>query len=173
MRALAASVSLEGRAPQTQGVAAGLVRIGDYFYVSLDGDVYRVSLDNAAFRIIGPDGTVGPYLMRDGNVWHLNNSRLHGGNDRSGELARERLRKKLDGPIAKAQAEIERLILAAEAATKDFNALSEQIVGLRDPVKKSRNGCKGATHRAGRTCAIRAGYRVVQAQVPAVARADE
>ncbi|WP_339443776.1 dermonecrotic toxin domain-containing protein [Pseudomonas hunanensis] len=136
MRALATSVSLAGREPQTQGVAAGLVRIGDDFYVSLDGDVYRVSLDNAAFRIIGPDGTVGPYLMRDGNVWHLNNSRLYGGNDRSGELARERLRKKLSGPIAKAQAEIERLLLAAEAATKDFNALSEQIVGLRDPVKK-------------------------------------
>lgn len=41
MRALAASVSLEGREPQTQGVAAGLVRVENEFYVPLGGPARR------------------------------------------------------------------------------------------------------------------------------------
>jgi len=135
MRTLAVAVSLEGHEPQAQGAATGLVRVEDDFYVSLGGDVYRVSLDNAEARIIGPDGAVGPYLMHDGDTWRLN-TRLHGGSGRSGESARERLRKKLDGPIAKAQAEIERHLSAVDVAAKDFKALSTQINGLRDAVKK-------------------------------------
>jgi len=135
MRTLAASVSLDGREPQAQGLAAGLVRVEDDLYVSLGGHVYRVSLNIAEVRIIGPDGTVGPYLMRDGAAWYLDTTRMHGGSGRSGESARERLRQKLSGPIAKAQAEIERHIMATDAARADFIALSKEIVGLRNPVK--------------------------------------
>ena len=136
MRTLVAPVSLEGHKPQELGVAAGLVRVEDDLYVTLGGDVYRVSFENAGARIIGPDGTLGPYLMRDGDIWHLNNSRLHGGSGRSRELARERLRQKLSGPIAAAQAGIERHITAAEAAMENFTALTEQIIGLRKSVTK-------------------------------------
>ena len=135
LRELAADVSLQGRLAQASGEAAGLVVIEGAYYLAMDSRAYQVALDQHEAVILGPDGTIGPRLMRDGATWRVD-TRLRGGSGRSAAAVQERLRKKLTGPIDKALAEIAQHIEAGKTAVVDFQALSNKIGGLRETLAK-------------------------------------
>ncbi|WP_336332773.1 dermonecrotic toxin domain-containing protein [Pseudomonas putida] len=50
--------------------ANGLERVGEQFYVVIDGNAYRVLHDDHGRRIVGPHGEPGPLLVDDG-VWRI------------------------------------------------------------------------------------------------------
>ncbi|MFJ4345997.1 hypothetical protein [Pseudomonas sp. NPDC089401] len=134
LRALAANVSLQGRLPQAEGEAAGLVMIEGSGYLGLDGGVYQVGFAQGEAFIVGPDGSAGPRLLRDGSTWRVD-TRLRGGSGRSAAV-QARLRKKLTGPIDKALAEIARYIEAGKNAVTDFQLLTGKMHDARDAMDK-------------------------------------
>ncbi|QJQ13154.1 hypothetical protein A3L25_028460 [Pseudomonas putida] len=48
----------------------GLERVGERFYVVIDGNAYQVQHDDHGRRIVGPDGEHGPLLVDDG-LWRI------------------------------------------------------------------------------------------------------
>lgn len=76
LRRLASTVDLTGVAED----ASGICQVQGRQYIRLAGDTYPVELQGAAARILGPQGTYGPWLSRVEETWRIDTTlRLAGG----------------------------------------------------------------------------------------------
>ncbi|HDS1734194.1 DUF6543 domain-containing protein [Pseudomonas sp. BP8] len=121
--AMRSQQSLQGLEAVQSGVARGLYEVGGRHFLYLADGVYEARVYEQGPRIIGADGTVGPWLVFEYGQWRIDRSlRLLGGMPKSRrEVVKEQNRQK-----------IEQLKIEEVAFSHQHNALAETLNKHRD-----------------------------------------
>jgi len=118
LKALRSGQDLSARTPVVSGSTKGLYQIEDRLYAQMGAEVYRVELITDQVRIVGPQGSIGPWLSLENGAWRIDRSlRLLGGGPKTRrEILQRQNRQKL-----------EELMDLEKNLTLKNNALSEEF----------------------------------------------
>ena len=136
--AMRSSVSLNGVKPHTVGDAAGLYQMGDSYYASLAGEVYRVELSSIGARVVDAQGRYGAWLIPFDGVWRVNAGMGIGGMEASA------LSLNISKRFKKLSSSASALEVQARSLRTEFATLGKSIIAQRDKLSKLQGIRAGA-----------------------------
>jgi len=126
LQALRSVTPLNGLAPLASGEGEGTYRVGTQHYVAMAGDVYAVSLLEDGVRVVGTDGSLGPWLVLEYGAWRVDGRlRLQGGMPRPTTQAR------LLSDFRTMRRAADRLTVQGNEGLARFAALGQEVLHLQ------------------------------------------
>ncbi|AYG47068.1 hypothetical protein DV532_23345 [Pseudomonas sp. Leaf58] len=131
LEAMRSSVALNGLVPMAVGEGAGLYQVDGNHYAVLASDVYRVELKDGNVRVVGKDGSPGPWLARVDGAWRVDNDLRY-----LGGMPPKAIQEKLAKRFREAHEAVNQFDLRANAAMAECERLSKSVLDLQGRINK-------------------------------------